>query len=614
MGGTLKLVPHEPEMNRFTGSAQVQGSQTVGGSASGSASVMVNLPVQTDVAAVRVVATRRHNGGYIDRVVVPDMPTADPTVNGSYFEGPRGDVKSVPASKVYKDVNSEDITQLRVSALIKPASGLTITPSVLYQKSKYGGEYSIDATPGDNAHYQPFDIAEPISSTLSLVSLKVNYELPDVTLTSVTAYAKQRMSQTQDTTEVGFEGIADTLGLTSYKSSQGGLGPISSTETNPTSQATQEIRLASKGQGPLQWIVGGYIGHFESTYHGRITAPEAAPLVGTTDYYGGDLGGSRTQYALFGNATYQFTPALRGTVGARAFRITDKFTGNDFGFFGSGQPADLTTGSNKGVNPMVNLAYTVTPDSMVYATASKGFREGSGQRGVPAAACATDLAALGRTDAPHHYNPDTVWNYEVGSKNRLFNRNMVFNVAVYQMNWDNVQKAIYLPTCGFVYTDNAAKAKVQGAEVELGARLSDTFQFEQSLGYTHARYSADNMASGTKKGDELDGVPTWNASSSLRYYKQISDDYSLLARLSAVYVGKYIDHSATVGQFGDYTMVNFRIGLDTDRWSGAVYVNNLTNKQARMGFQRSLSLSSPSTDRIVIDRPRTIGVELNYNW
>lgn len=613
MGGTIKLVPMEPEMNRFSGSAQIQGSRTASGGSNGSVSAALNVPLSKDVAALRVVATRRHNSGWLDRVVVPDMPVPDSTVTGSYYDAPRGNVKASLASKVYKNVNDEDISQVRISAVLKPATGLTITPFVLYQESKYGGASSYDAVPGDQAHYQPYDIAEPFKFAVSLASVKVNYELEGATFTSVTSVSKQRISQAQDTTEVGFQLVADAAGLTSWKPALGGLGPIDSVERNPTEQVTQEFRFASKVAGPLQWIAGAYFGRFKSTYLAQISAPEGTPVIGTDIFYGGSLGGSRRQVALFGNASYQLTTALKVTAGARAFRISDNFDGYDFGLFGSGRPAETSSGSNKGVNPMLNLSYTLAQDSLVYSTASKGFREGSSQRGVPSV-CAADLAALGKTEAPSHYDPDTVWNYEFGSKNRFFNKQVTFNAAVYQLDWERVQKGIYLPTCGFVYTDNAGSAKVRGVELEMGARIVDGLEFEQSIGYTHARYSSDNVASATKNGDLLEGVPTWNAASSLRYYKQVSEDYSFIGRISAVYVGKFIDHSSAKGEFGNYTLVNLRLGLEADMWSVALYANNLTNKFARLGYQKTLSSVSNATDRIVMERPRTIGLEFNYNW
>lgn len=613
MGGTLKLVPQEPEMNRFSGSAQVQGSRTASGGTNGSVSAALNVPLSKDVAALRVVATRRHNSGWLDRVVSPDMPVPDASVTGSYFDAPRGDVKASPASKVYKNVNDEDISQLRVSAVVKPTAGLTITPFVLYQESKYGGASSYDIVPGDQAHYQPYDVSEPFKFSVTLASVKVNYELENTTVTSVTSVSKQRLAQVQDTSEVGFQAVADVLGISSWKPALGGLGPIGIVERNPTEQVTQELRLASKGAGPLQWIVGGYLGRFKSTYLAQATAPEAVPAIGTDIFYGGSLGGSRRQVALFGNASYQLTPELKVTAGARGFRISDKFEGYDFGLFGSGRPAETSSGSSKGVNPMLNLSYAVAQDSLVYSTVSKGFREGSSQRGVPSV-CAADLAALGRTEAPLHYEPDTVWNYEVGSKNRFFNKQVTFNASVYQLDWEKVQKGIYLPTCGFAYTDNAGSAKIRGVELEMGARIVDGLEFEQSIGYTHARYSSDNVASNTKKGDLIEGVPTWNAASSLRFYKQVSEDYSFIGRLSAVYVGKFVDHSSTKADFGNYTLVNLRLGLEADTWSVALYANNLTNKFARLGFQKTLSLASNATERAVMERPRTIGLEFNYNW
>jgi iron complex outermembrane receptor protein len=615
MGGTIKLIPEAPALNLLEGSAQLRASQTDGGGVSGMVNAMVNVPLSKDLAAMRLVVTRSHNSGWIDRVVVPGMPAPDASITGSAFDAPRGDVKSSPPSRIYRNVNSEDITQVRLSALIKPTPQLSITPAILDQRATYGGQTAYDETPGDAAHYSPFDVPEAIRLGFTVGSLKVNYEFDEASLVSITGYAKQRIEQQQDASERVYRVLADALGMTSFDPDEGGIGASAAHESNPTTQWSQEVRLSSKGTGPWRWLVGAYYSHYRSSYEADIDAANGLAIVGTTNMYTAVLAGKRNTSALFGNVSYDLAPSLRLTAGARAFAIRDEFVGQDSGLFSVGEPADRTAGSNKGVNPMVNLAYTIDRDAMIYATAAKGFREGSGQRTVPKDLCAADLAALGIDDAPHHFQPDTVWSYEIGSKNRFLDRALTLNAAVYQLDWSKVQQEVFLPTCGFSYTDNAADARVQGAELELTARLGGGFGLEQSLGYAHARYSSSNPASDTHKGDKLPGVPTWNASSSLRYSAALDEDYSLLARLSAVYVGRYEATGSRTESFGGYAMVNVRLGVQASAgWDASFFVQNLTNRAGRVGFQKTLSAYSPGTDRIVLERPRSVGAELSYRF
>lgn len=615
MGGTIKLVPELPVLNTLEGSAQVRASQTQGGGANGMVNAMVNVPLSKDLAAMRLVVSRSHNSGWIDRVVVPGMPAPDASITGSAFDAPRGDVKAATPTRIYRDVNSEDLAQVRLSALIKPSAQLTIVPAVLDQQARFGGQTAYDEVPGDAAHYSPFDVPETDRFGFTVGSLKVNYEFDDVSLISITSSIQQRIKRQQDSSERVYRALADFVGMTSFDPAEGGIGASVTVESNPTRQWSQELRLTSKGEGPWRWLAGAYYSRFQSSYVADSSAANGLAVLGTSNIYSAVLTSKRSSFALFGNASYDLTPELRLTAGARVFSIEDEATGEDSGLFSVGQPKEQTSSTDKGLNPMFNAAYTFSKDAMAYLTAAKGFREGAGQRGVPLDLCAADLAALGITDAPHRFRPDTVWSYELGSKNRFFDRALTVNAAIYQLDWSKVQQYVTLPTCGFAYTDNAADARIRGAEMEIAARLSGGVSLEQSVGYTHARYSSDNAGSGTHKGDKLPGVPTWTASSSLRYATAINDDYSLLGRISAVYLGGYEGKAAMTEKFGGYTMVNLRFSLQASTgWDVSLFAQNLTNRHGRMGFQNTLSLYTPNTDRVVYERPRTVGAELLYRF
>ena len=84
-----------------------------------------------------------------------------------------------------------------------------------------------------------------------------------------------------------------------------------------------------------------------------------------------------------------------------------------------------------------------------------------------AALCTTGLALLGMTiaDVPKGYEPDSVWSYELGAKTRLLNNRLQFNVAVFQIDWSNVQTAIAAQGCGQNWTVNGGTARSKGAAV-----------------------------------------------------------------------------------------------------------------------------------------------------
>ena len=155
MGGTVKLVTAQPQLNTFGASVELTGSHTQGASDNGSVNFMVNLPLIDDHLSLRVVGTSEHNSGWIDRVVLSDFPlevgfspTAPP---GSVIALPRGNVLGSPASSVYHDVNDEELHSVRGSLLIQVDDSFSITPSVYYQRITQGGYNTFDNPPGTSA-------------------------------------------------------------------------------------------------------------------------------------------------------------------------------------------------------------------------------------------------------------------------------------------------------------------------------------------------------------------------------------------------------------------------------------------------------------------------------
>ncbi len=620
MGGTVRLITAAPDPKHFEGSAQATASFTEGGGANGAVNAMLNIPLATDTAALRLVATQKHDSGWIDRVVVPTFPL--PTNgNDTFFGTVRGQVAGLPGSEVHRNVNSTDLTSARAELLLKPTSDLTIKPSILFQNIRQGAPDLIDSIPGTDAHYQPLDVAEPFRDHFLLSSLTVDYDLGPATLVSATGFTKRDRRQVQDVTESVLNLFGPAFGLTGYSTADGGAGAATIVEANPSRQFSQELRLASKDGGDLAWIVGGYYSRLASHYQAASVVPGLLPFAGSANIYTSDSEDVLDQFALFGNASYRITPDLKLTAGLRHFSSRDKShivaSGISSESGGDGSITNDDSASAQGYNPMVNLSYDVSKDNMVYATAAKGFRDGAAQAPVPTsgvnATCASDLAALGLAQSPERYGPDSVWSYELGSKNRFLDNRMTLNGAVYLENWNKVQQTIALP-CGWSYTDNAGDARVYGGELELQARLGAGFTFEQGLSYTHATFNSDNAAAGTKKGDRLQGVPMWSTSSAITYDRSINDDYSFNGRLSADFVGSSQNVTYSTVTLPGYVLFNLRAGISADTWQATFFVNNLTNRRAELEAAPSLFANVPNYDRIAMSRPRTIGITVSKSY
>lgn len=85
------------------------------------------------------------------------------------------------------------------------------------------------------------------------------------------------------------------------------------------------------------------------------------------------------------------------------------------------------------MTPKGGVSYKLNDDNMVYATAAKGFRIGgyNPRVGLP---CTPQLASLGLTAAPQLFDSDSVWSYEVGSKNVLADGRVQLNTSVVDRN------------------------------------------------------------------------------------------------------------------------------------------------------------------------------------
>lgn len=620
LGGTVRLLTAPPDPSAFYGSAQTLLSSTPDGALGYGQKAMVNLPLLSNVA-LRVVGTYTHTAGWIDRIVVPNFPLeSNPSAIDYGIQ--RGPVSAVPGSIVHKNVNEENLTGARASLLVKPSTHLSIEPAVFYQKITQGGMNAYDSSPGTLAHYQPFDVAEPFADQFTLYSLKAQYGLPSVNLTSATGYWTRRSTQIQD----GTEQVQNALMLPSYSTDGGiGIGPVAAFEVDDTRQFSQELRAASSSDSPLQWLAGV----FYSDYHYRLrtgsTIPgllglAGAPFLTATLFYV-DQPLDIRQLAYFGNVSYRPSDRLKLTLGARRFQYKSDVSSASSGVAYTGTDAAslaAASASDSGLNPMANIAYTPNSRTMYYLTAAKGFREGAGNFPIPTtgpigSTCLANLEALGRTSAPAMYGPDTVWNYEIGEKGSFLNHHMILNTDAYYMRWSNVQEPVAL-ACGLAYTDNATQAEIKGAELELRAALPLHLTLTQNVGYTHAVFTQNSPEAGIVSGQTLYNVPRWTVSTLLEYQHSITNRIRFTAAANNSYVSASEDLTDVVNRLPGRDLMGVRVGIEGTSWNVSLYADNLLNRIYPLEYLNLMTFTGPPYERIATNSPRVIGVLLNITF
>jgi len=612
MGGTVRVITNQPKLDVFEGSVQGALSDTQGGRVNGGGSFMVNLPLG-DMFALRVVGTDTVRSGWIDRVVLNPFPQDTSTS--------RGNVLAAPVQSVASDVNNEHLSGGRVSLLFKPNEDLSIVGTALYQGMVMGGYDEFDDPPGAAypAHYEGASIPEPIGDALHVYSLTVTDNLGFADLTSASGYFQRHETQTQDASE----SLSDLLGI--YP-----LLAVPFSEVDITRQFSQELRLNSKGTDRFNWVGGLFYSDDRSDWN----LFSAQPVFGSPPNPTGILINSDyfyrvRQYAAFADGSYKITDAWKFEAGLRWYRYQSDASAAQYGALLSSPvptpPLNFET-SDHGLNPRFDLSYSPSGDLTAYLSASKGYRPGGPSSGPLPTIC-------GGGESPA-YKPDTVWDYEVGEKVKLFENWLTINSDFYYIKWNGVQEVVTIPACGFTFTDNGGNGRSFGPELEITAKLSNEWTVAINGSYTDARvdhptaaFAAEVISTSPPGGlpscqsasncsVPILNVPKYEGSAALIYTTKVLRDYHFTARISDFYVGPSTDQAYYYGiPLPSYNIINARARLAGDKWSATLFIDNLSNKVAwNTANNTQFQFNSPLLTRISTNQPRTFGTEINYRF
>ena len=600
MGGTVKLVTNAPDPRHFAANAELVGSGTEGGGFNHTINAMLNAPLSSR-AALRLVVTDKHVSGWIDRDVLNPFPLE---IDNSTQ---RGNVRAAPIVQQVKRSNWEDLKGGRATLLLQPTDRFSVKTGVFYQSIHQGAPNTIDVPPGDEVHYQPFSVTEPFQDVFNLYTLDMKYDFDGFQVISATSNWTRRQVQTQDISEAMQFYIGGFLGPPAsfpFSTAAGGLGAGSISEDDYSRQVSEELRVASTGNGPFEWLIGGYYASFRATSHVYSYYDGFTALFGTNNLADNHRALGVDQYALFGEASYRLPDHLKATLGARYFTYHSDSATSVSGISANGTSATLHgLAANSGVTPKVNLAYIPNGDLTVYVNIAKGFRPGGPNSPIPPPC----------SPAPTQFGPDSVWSYELGEKARLFDRRASLNSDVYYELWNDVQQQV-APGCGYKFTTNAGKAKAYGAEIEFAVDLTGGWLFSQNAGYTHATNSTTVPSAGVVAGDRLLDVPQWTANTSLSYRRPLRDTLAFVARATNSYYGSVQDITFTRNTLPSYDLVGARAGVEGDRWTATLFVDNLTNKKAYLSDTGALSANISILNRVATNQPRTYGLDLSVKF
>ncbi|MCY1646618.1 TonB-dependent receptor [Caulobacter sp. SL161] len=282
--------------------------------------------------------------------------------------------------------------------------------------------------------------------------------------------------------------------------------------------------------------------------------------------------------------------------------------------------------SETAVTPKLSLGYQATSDNLFYASAAKGFRPAGVSPKLPPF-CNVDLNNLGYIDSsgapnqPLTFKSDTVWSYEVGSKNRFLGGALTVDASAFQINWKGIQSQVFLPTCFYDFVDNLGDATARGFDIAVQARPIQGLTLSGSVGYTKSSFDHDARTPGgivfVSEGSAIQpDMAPWNVNLSAQY--EFSKYY---IRADYTYTDKRRPQGATDPASPNYNplrkpaaafdLVNARVGGYFGDADVSLFVNNLTNDHPSLGKQPDRF----AFDQVWIDttvRPRTLGVTVTY--
>ena len=661
LGGAVRYIPNRPDFSADSLSVRAEAYQySEAESISTDAGFTFNKAF-TDNFAIRGSLDVLGDSGFVDQpYIVRDIGVSDPDPD---FNNPTAVAANL---RRVDDVDSEDVVSGRLAARWAPLEWLDGTLTYYYQDSDIGGRRissarsTVPAGKFDNAKR----VLEPNKIKNELLALEVTADLGFAELTSATGFSKYKEDGQRDQT--------DLLITLEYSYESFPTFTAFTHEQGEEERFNQEVRLVSTTDGPLSWIVGAFYNEFEAAGYSAEYTPGYTAFVNTPGFGHPDdleyFSQSRTKVvesAIFGEIGYDITDTLTLTVGARSYKYDLKaFSAVDFPLFDAGfvpvpvsdiknQPFDPDLGQkDDGILGKINLAWDVSPDLLLYATASQGFRIGA-SNGVgqcpepfdpnaPQSVCAlapgqqySESPDLFSSRDERQYTADKTNNYEIGAKSTWLGGDLILNGAIYFIEWTDPQLASATVNGSQPITVNAGGAESKGLELSGDWRVTDDFSVRGSYSYTRSELTAfvpDLVRTITppgfgtafedgQSGDRLPGSPE-NQFSVFATYEQPFWNGDLKWNLGYAWQGEVLSRAGGRGSsltLDAYGLANASVVYDAGDWKGTLFVNNLFDEYAETGvtgtslFNQTVSGANVRSYYTNIAPPRAIGVRFSWD-
>jgi iron complex outermembrane receptor protein len=407
-----------------------------------------------------------------------------------------------------------------------------------------------------------FNTPQDVGTQMRNGVLRIDYERGDLLYTSITGYINSDFTLAGDI--------------------DGGSRDYFNEYRNLQNQsASTEFRVQNTDDGQWHWNVGAIYAEDEGEGWNRT-------LVGAERLFGFPEGGlidrsdntsKDKYYAVFGQVDWDVTDKWTLSAGGRYSK--EKVTENIIGFSGSLVTNLQFEDTFSDFSPRIAVNYHSAENVTWYGTISKGYKSGGVQE-APIPEFQT-------------YDPETLWNYEVGMKGDFWENRLRINAALFYMDWQDLQVAFqenYQDENGdfqlFGGVNNAEQATSKGAELMVTTLLTENLIVNVNIGYLDAKFD-DFIAVVDSKNYVLDGrtipnSPEWTVNADAEYTFRLTDAWDSFVRLEYTYRDAIEPTVPSVVYEGfpwdvpSYYFFNLRAGLTRENWRIVAYVENLTDE------------------------------------
>jgi iron complex outermembrane receptor protein len=503
-----------------------------------------------------------------------------------------GDVRS-PNTPGHSTANALRERDARVMLIARPSPNASIDFRVARADTDSGGAWYAPVPPGssgDAARAYLGDVPGRAMRTLTDASLKADVLFEGVQLTAVSAYSE---------VAAGLTGDVDFLPL------DGSTGD----QTLRSETWSQELRLASRSTGPLNWLAGLYYLNKHQRLDTQIflrtdflplfgLPPSLSPLlIAATRSSDND-----DAYAAFGQMSYRWPSNIELTL---ALRYDEDHRHQ---LDRSAPTPAIYEHTFDAVQPKVSLSWAPQRNHMLYATIGKGFRSG----GFNPQARITRI-----------YKAETSYSYELGFKGSMLdNRLAVTSAAFFTRIHDRQVYTLDVINSAQTISNPVPLARVHGFELDVAMRPVEALDLGMSLGVTKSRIEqydptvfAGLPVAGDFTGNQLPQTPELSYSAYTQYRLPLSRGFVLTPRAEVQgFGGDFFWEIDNARRRASQTFVNLRLTAEHAAWTVAAFLENALDEHYVLEYLPQEWSGVAAGDIAAAGRGRHWGIEARYRY